>query len=278
MAIARSSFYSQQKPTLKKVKDTELSKKIEQIQKAYFFTIGRRRMGTLLQKEFGIDVGEGQIHRVMKTHHLSAQIRQIKKTKPHAGKAYQGSLPENILDRQFEADAPLQKLVTDVTYVPYYEHGEWHWGYLSLVQDLFDRSIVAWVFARKQDISLSLKTLQILSFRGVKPGAMLHSDRGSIYTATIFRETLSRMGVKQSFSRRGNCHDNATMECFNGTFKVEALYNKLWSTERPNFMEQNTLIANYVDFYNNKRPCSVIGNMTPNEYKSKFLEYQKLTC
>lgn len=121
MGIARSSFYSQQKPTLKKVKDTELSKKIEQIQKAYFFTIGRRRMGTLLQKEFGIDVGEGQIHRVMKTHHLSAQIRQMKKTKPHAGKAYQGSLPENILDRQFEADAPLQKLVTDVTYVPYYE-------------------------------------------------------------------------------------------------------------------------------------------------------------
>ena len=91
MGIARSSFYSQQKPTLKKLKDTELSKKIEQIQKAYFFTIGRRRMGTLLQKEFGIDVGEGQIHRVMKTHHLSAQIRQMKKTKPHAGKAYQGS-------------------------------------------------------------------------------------------------------------------------------------------------------------------------------------------
>ncbi len=235
-------------------------------------------MGALLQKEFGIDVGEGQIHRVMKAHRLSAQIRQIKKGKPYAGKAYQGELPANLLDRQFKAEAPLQRLVTDVTYVPYYEHGEWHWGYLSLVQDLFDRSIVAWIFARKQDISLSLRTLQILSFRGVKPGAMLHSDRGSIYTATVFRDTLARMGVEQSFSRRGNCHDNATMECFNGTFKVEALYNNLWAKERPTFIEQNALISSYVEFYNNKRPCSVIGNMTPTEYTKVFLENQKNTC
>lgn len=276
MGIARSSFYFQKKLSDKRLKDQRLSEKIEQIQKQYFFTIGRRPMGSLLKRSFGLEVGESQIQRLMRAYHLSAWIRQIQKVKPHAGKAYLGQLPENLLNRQFQAEAPMHRLVTDVTYVPYYERGQWHWGYLSLVQDLFDRSIVAWVFGRKQDISLSMRTLQILSFRDLKPGVLLHSDRGSIYTATCFREALVDLGIRQSFSRRGNCHDNATMECFNGTFKVEVLYNVLWAKERPSFMEQNTLIAEYIDFYNDKRPCSVLGNVTPNQYKSEFLEKQNV--
>ena len=89
------------------------------------------------------------------------------------------------------------------------------------MQDLFNRAIVAWVYSKKQDVRLGL----LLSSRGLTPGAMLHSDRGSIYTAQAFRDAADGMGLIQSFSRTANCHDNATMECFNGTFKVEALYN-----------------------------------------------------
>ena len=194
MGIARSSFYFQKKLSDKRLKDQRLSEKIEQIQKQYFFTIGRRRMGSLLKRSFGLEVGESQIQRLMRAYHLSARIRQIQKVKPHAGKAYLGQLPENLLNRQFLAEAPMHRLVTDVTYVPYYE--------------------------------------------------------------------------------RGQC--NTTMECFNGTFKVEALYNVLWAKERPSFMEQNTLIAEYIDFYNDKRPCSVLGNVTQNQYKSEFLEKQNV--
>ncbi len=279
MGLARSSFYHQRKVSQKKLQDADLSEKIAHIQNTFFFTIGRRRMSPLLKKEFGIDVGESQIQRIMKTYRLSARIRRIRKVKPYAGKAYQGTLPNNVLNRQFEAASPLEKLVTDVTYVPYYEQGQWQWGYLSLVQDLFDRSIVAWVFERKQDVSLSLKTLQILSFRGIKPGALLHSDRGSIYTSQTFRSVLASMGIKQSFSRAGNCYDNATMECFNGTIKTEALYNSLWAKEQPSFMEQNALIAEYIDFYNNRRPSSVLRNMAPSQYKSEFLRTKNsLTC
>lgn len=69
-----------------------------------------------------------------------------------------------------------------------------------------------------------------------------------------------------------NCHDNATMECFNGTFKVEALYNPLLSFEKPSFKEQNDLIACYIDFYNKERSCSVLGNLTPAEYASRYRE------
>lgn len=275
MGIARSTFYSQKKQSEKAIRDFELADKIELIQDDGHYTYGRRRMGEKLEEEFGIRIGECQIGRLMRANGLNARIRRIRTAKPCAGKAYQGQLPDNILARQFYADQPLQKMVTDVTYIPYYEGGRWRWGYLSLVQDLFDRSIVAWVFSKKQDTSLSMRTLQILSFRDLKPGAMLHSDRGSIYTAAPFREALSAMGLTQSYSRSGNCHDNATMESFNGTFKVEALYNPLWAGDQPSFMDQNKLIAEYIEFYNNERPCSVLGNLTPNQYKTNFLNQQQ---
>lgn len=208
----------------------------------------------------------------MSRHRLSARIRQVRKTKLHAGRACRQDLLVNLLNRKFQADKPLHRMVTDVTYVPYFENGQWHWGYLSLVQDLYDRPIVALVYSNKQDIRLAVSTLQILSFRRLVPGAILHSDRGCIYTAGIFKDLTSRIGLTHSFSRAGNCHDNATKECFNGTFKAEALYNSLLSLEKPSFKEQNDLIAHYMDFYNRERPCSVIGNLTPAEYRRRYRE------
>ena len=101
---------------------------------------------------------------------------------------------------------------------------------------------------------------------------MLHSDRGSIYTANIFRDLAAKIGLTQSYSRTANCYDNATMEGFNGTFKVEALYNPLLRLEKPSFREQNEFIDRYIKFYNKERPCSVIGNLTPEEYRQSYLE------
>lgn len=277
MEIPRSTFYATQETTPKQVKDEALVKQIKEIQNEYFFTIGRRRMGTLLKRRFGITVCETTLQRLMSRHGLTARIRQVRKAKPHAGKATQQQLPDNLLDRKFQADKPLHRMVTDVTYVPYFENGEWHWGYLALVQDLFDRSIVAWAYFKKQDIRLAIATLQILSFRGLASGAMLHSDRGSIYTANIFRDLAAKIGLIQSYSRTANCYDNATMECFNGTFKVEALYNPLLRLEKPSFREQNEFIDRYIKFYNKERPCSVIGNLTPEEYRQSYLEQKGLS-
>lgn len=158
-------------------------------------------------------------------------------------KATRQQLPDNLLNREFQADRPMHRLVTDVTYVPSFENDEWHWGYLSLVQDLFNRAIVAWVYSKKQDVQLGLATLQFLSGRGLAPGAMLHSDRGSIYTAQAFRDAADGMGLTQRFSQTANCHDNATMECFNGTLKVEALYNPVLTQDRPSFKAHNDFIG-----------------------------------
>ena len=228
-------------------------------------------MGKLVAEELGFEPCECTLQRVMKEYGLNAQIRRVRKVKPHAGKAYQAQLPNNTLNREFRAEQPLHRMVTDVTYIPYYENNEWHWGFLSLVQDLFDRSIVAWRFAKKQDNHLGVSTLCILASRGLAPGATLHSDRGSIYTSKVFRDLLSDMRVNHSFSREGNCHDNATMESFNETLKIESLYNSMFNRqEQPSFKEQNALIGRYIEYYNNHRPCSILGNMTPKNYRAQY--------
>ncbi len=88
--------------------------------------------------------------------------------------------------------------------------------------------------------------------------------------AQLFREMANRVGLTQSFSRTANCHDNATMGCFNGTFKAKALYNPLPAQDSSGFKAQNNLIGQYIEFYNNRRPCSVIDDRTPVEYRQRF--------
>ena len=131
-------------------------------------------MGTVLHKRYGIEVCETTLQRIMSRRGLTARIRQVRKAKPSAGKATRQQLPDNLLNREFQADRPMYRLVTDVTYVPYFENDEWHLGYLSLVQDLFNRAIVAWVYSKKQDVRLGLATLQFLSGRGLAPGRLLN--------------------------------------------------------------------------------------------------------
>lgn len=216
-------------------------------------------------------LGESQIGRLMRAYDVKAKIRQIRKARFVNKNIIREGLPGNLLNRQFYASQPREKLLTDVTYVPYYENGQWHWGYLSLVLDLFDRSIVAWIYSKKQDQQLALNTLRILSFQGTLQGAMLHSDHGSIYTSQAFRTELEKLGMQQSLSRVGNCHDNAPMESFNGTLKVEGLYNEYFGLEQsPSFVQQNQAIERYLEFYNYQRPSSVLNNMAPIAFRNQF--------
>ena len=152
MGLSRSTFYASQKTTPAQIKTDELAEKISEVQNSCFFTIGRRRMGAVLHKRYGIEVCETALQRVMSRRGLTARIRQVRKAKPCAGKATRQQLPDNLLNREFQADRPMHRLVTDVTYLPYFENDEWHWGYLLLVQDLFNRAIVAWVYPRKTHI------------------------------------------------------------------------------------------------------------------------------
>lgn len=206
----------------------------------------------------------------MRQYCLNARTRQIRKARYANRNVKTHGLAGNLLNRQFSARRPGEKLVTDVTYIPYYEGGQWHWGYLSLMMDLHDRSIVSWVYSKRQDQQLALNTLKIYSFKQGLHKGMVHSDHGTIYTSHAFREKLKQMGLVQSLSRVGNCYDNAPMECFNGILKVEGLYNEAFTQlQSPGFAQQNEVIDRFIAFYNHRRPSSVLNNMTPMGFRNR---------
>lgn len=254
-------------------RDEQKAQWIEQVQKACFYTIGRRRMGALLEQTQGIRLGQGQIGRLMKAFQLNAKIRQQRRTYQKSRGVQTEGLAPNILNRDFKASTPRSRFVTDVTYIPYYEANQWHWGYLSLILDLYDRSIVAWCYGKQQNQQLALRTVKLLVFKGIAKQALLHSDHGSIYTSEAFREELAKHGIRQSLSRVGNCHDNAVMENFNGILKVEGLYNELFATHTtPSFIEQNQAIERFIEFYNHRRPSSVLNNLAPMAFNQQYYQ------
>ena len=109
MGLSRSTFYASQKTTPAQIKTDELAEKISEVQSSCFFTIGRRRMGAVLHKRYGIEVCETALQRVMSRRGLTARIRQVRKAKPCAGKATRQQLPDNLLNREFQADRPMHR-------------------------------------------------------------------------------------------------------------------------------------------------------------------------
>jgi transposase InsO family protein len=159
----------------------------------------------------------------------------------------------NVLNRDFEAVAPNQKWVTDVTAI-WTQEG---WLYLAGVLDLFSRAIVGWALAPVQDEALVQNALQMaLLRRHPDPGLLHHSDRGSQYTSSGYRCALAEAGMTVSMSRTGNCYDNAPMESFWSTLKAECAYRACFSTR----VMARQAIFEYVEcFYNRQRRHSSLG-------------------
>ena len=128
---------------------------------------------------------------------------------------------ENLLNRQFNADKPNQKWVTDISYI--------HTGqgilYLSMIRDLYDNSIVAYKTGTSQAMNLVLDTIRMaMAKEKVAAELQLHSDQGSQYTSQAYFELTQEYGITPSMSRRGNCYDNAMAENFFSILKAECIY------------------------------------------------------
>jgi transposase InsO family protein len=153
---------------------------------------------------------------------------------------------ENLINRDFSADRPNTKWVTDISYI--------HTGqgvlYLSIIRDLYDNSIVAYKTGTEQTVNLVLKTIHAALKKEMVTGELhLHSDQGLQYTSQAYFNLTKDYGITPSMSRRGNCYDNALAENFFSILKTECIYrHKLKS-----FDEARQLIDEYIDFYNNER-------------------------
>jgi len=222
-------------------------------------TFGYRQLTLHMCSKLQRPINHKRVYRLMKINGIQSVIRRKKKK-------YTRSTPqhvaENLLNRKFQADAPNEKWVTDVTE---FKYGHGQKAYLSAILDLHDKSIVSYVLGHSNNNSLVFKTLELAlkTASGSKP--MIHSDRGYQYTSTDFKVKLDAANMKQSMSRVGRCIDNGPMESFWGTLKCEKYYLHTYRT----FDQLKNDIDDYIYFYNYKRLQKKLNGLSPMEFRTK---------
>jgi putative transposase len=217
--------------------------------------------------EANIDCGRDRVLRLMQSAGIKA-IRGYKAPKTnHAG--MESPAAPNLLDRQFEVEAPNQWWVSDITYIHTYEG----FLFLAVVMDLYARNIVGWAMGRTMTADLVLDALTMAYWRRKSTNTvMLHSDQGSQYSSRKCRKLLNALNMHPSMSRRGNCHDNAVAESFFSNLKKEKVRRIKYKTRA----DARQDVFNYIEmFYNPKRRHTSNGRVAPAVYEQRFFESQK---
>lgn len=241
--VSRSGYYDYCKRMDRPEPDTELAELLRTQQERCRQTYGYRRMWLWLEKQ-GIHHDPKTVLRVMKKYDPLAEIRRSRKWVQLEEQTHKY---ENLLNREFQADRPNRKWVTDISYI----HTRQGVLYLSMIRDLYDNSIVAYKMATRQTVSLVLDTIR-LAKRKEKVAAgrlQLHSDQGSQYTSQAYFNLTKEYGITPSMSRRGNCYDNAMAENFFSILKTECIYRQ----KIKSFQQARELIDEFIYFYNYER-------------------------
>lgn len=268
LRVTRSGYYAWLRyPESKRARENErLLTRIRIVYKENKETYGSPRVHQQLQKE-GEKCGEVRVAKLMAVNGIRA--KQAKKFVVTTDSNHDQPVAENVLDRQFEVDEPNKVWASDITYIPTDEG----WLYLSGVMDLCSKAAVGWSMGDRLESSLVVDALEMAYRRRMpEPGLLHHSDRGSQYASTEYRNLLDRYGMEQSMSRKGNCWDNAPMESFFGTLKRELVHHRRYRTRQ----EARRDIFEYIEtFYNRKRLHSSLGYMSPLDFESQWLEQRQ---
>lgn len=226
----------------------------------------RETYGTIRIKdelvEEGIHAGRDHIRRLRKK--LGLVCRSKKKFKATTESKHGLPVAANLLEQKFKVSGPDIAWVSDITYVQTDEG----WLYVAAVKDLFNREVVGYAMSSRMTQELVSSALtQAIRARKPARGLILHSDRGSQYCSNKYRQILNRSGMIQSMSRKGNCYDNAPIESFWGTLKVELVHHRRFRTRSEAIRE----ITEYIEiFYNRIRRHSKLGNMSPAAFLQNY--------
>ena len=242
--VSRSGYYDYVKRQRIPARDTNVAEWIRQCQQESRKTYGYRRVWLWLRAR-NIHRNPKTILRIMQKYGLLSEIRRRRKWVQMGQQLHKY---ENLLNRQFSADRPNHKWVTDISYI--------HTGqgvlYLSMIRDLYDNSIVAYKTASQQTVNLVLDTIRLAIKKEknrVAAELQLHSDQGFQYTSQGYFNLIQSYGITPSMSRRGNCYDNAMAENFFSILKTECIYR-----HKPKTLDEaRMLIDDYIYFYNNQR-------------------------
>jgi len=264
--VHRSSFkYWRCRPAEPDAERVQLRSLVRELHSASHGSAGTRSIAAMATLS-GRRMGRWLVRRLMKEAGL-VSCQQPKHRYKRGGQEHV-AIP-NALDRQFAVAEPNKIWCGDVTYI-------WsgkRWAYLAVVLDLFSRKPIGWAMSFSPDSKLTMKALEMAwETRGRPSGVMFHSDQGSHYTSTEFRQLLWKCRIKQSMSRRGNCWDNSPMERFFRSLKNE------WVpvTGYINFSEAARAITDYiVGYYSSLRPHEYNGGLPPNESEYRYWKNSK---
>lgn len=258
-ALPRSTFYYQQQRLHAPDKFAALKNKIKEIYHGHKGRYGYRRITAVLRR-LGYVANHKLVQRLMGTLGLKSLVRP-KKYRSYKGEI--GSLAPNVLKRQFKATSLNQKWVTDVT--EFRVAGEKL--YLSPIMDLFNREIIAYETSTKPVQIVDEMLQRAVKRLRHKDKPVLHSDQGWQYQMPSYQRLLSKYGVVQSMSRKGNCLDNAAMESFFGTLKAEFFYLQRFTS----IDELRNGLKGYIEYYNRDRITLKLKGLSPVEYRTQPL-------
>ena len=256
--VSRSGYYDYVKRMDIPAKDLPLAEKIKECQQKNGKTYGYRRVHIWLERQ-GIHHNPKTILRIMQKYNLLSEVRR-KKYRNYGDYLHRY---DNLLNREFNADRPNQKWVTDISYIKT-QQGTL---YLSVIRDLYDNSIVAYKTGTEQNINLVLSTIRLAKKKEkVTAELQLHSDQGFQYTSQAYFNLTKSYGITPSMSSRGNPYDNAMAENFFSILKTECIYR----TKLRTYEEARLIIGQYIHFYNSER-IQLKTKLTPLEKRSQYI-------
>jgi putative transposase len=262
--VARSGYYEwcrrAAKPGKRASEDAELRVHIQRVHRENDGVYGSPRITRELQSE-GRTCGRHRIARLMRAEGVFGRqrrrfrVRTTDSNHPHP-------IAPNRLAELGQPTKANQVWVSDITYVETASG----WLYLAAVMDLFSRCIVGWATARTLETDVVLAALnRAIAWRRPAAGLVVHSDRGVQYASSVYRQLLAQHGLIASMSRKANCYDNAAMEAFWSTLKLERLYRRRFADHT----EARSTLFQYIEsFYNTRRRHSSLGYHSPLDFES----------
>jgi putative transposase len=263
LEVSPSGYYDWQKrcatPGARAMANKGLAKQIEAIHVQSRQTYGSPRIVEELRKQ-GCRHGRNRIARLMRQARLCGRQKGRYRVQTTDSNHDQPIAPNRLAEVP-KATAPNQQWVADITYIQTQEG----WLYLAAILDVYSRKIVGWAMSERIDTALVLKALAMaLLHRNPPIHLLLHSDRGVQYASAEYRHALAQAGLVASMSRKANCYDNATMESFWSTLKLELVYRRDFDTRT----RARSQIFDYIEcFYNRQRAHSALGYHSPVDFE-----------
>jgi putative transposase len=229
--------------------------------------LGWRSIQMRLQSDYGITMNHKKIKRIKNKYNLITKIRTRNPYKTIMKKTQEHRTFDNILDRKFKQSIPGNVLCSDITYLYY---GQGRKAYLSAIKDTASKEVVSWQTSNNLSMKFVLDSADRLkNNKTVHSKTIVHSDQGFHYTNPNYIQSIKKLNLIQSMSRKGSCIDNAPIESFFGHLKDDVSCK-----DAKTFDELNDMINAYMDYYNNERYQWDLKKMTPVQYRDHLLSMQ----